>query len=190
MEKLFETKDVLRKKYLDKRMTLSQDEVFLFSKEIFETFLNEFDLKPNSKIHCFLPITTKNEVGTKFFFDYCFENSIQIFVPKVVGEDLISIEITPETEFTFSKWNIKEPKTNIGSSIKEFDFCITPLLYADPLGNRLGYGKGFYDRFFSENFIKKKVGLNFFEPKEYISNVFETDILLDFLIIPNRIFVF
>ena len=72
MEAIFETKEVLRKKYLDKRMTLSQDEVFLFSEQIFEMFLKEFHLKPNSKIHCFLPITSKKEVDTQFFFNYCF----------------------------------------------------------------------------------------------------------------------
>ena len=190
MEAIFETKDVLRKKYLDKRMTLSEDEVFLFSEQIFETFIKNFDLKPNSKVHCFLPITLKNEVLTQFFFDYCFKNKIQIFVPKVVGNDLISIEVTSDTKFSISKWDIKEPKTNIGSSVKEFDFCLTPLLYCDPKGNRIGYGKGFYDRFFSENFVKNKIGFNFFEPNEQVSNVFKTDLLLDYLIIPNRIFVF
>ncbi|MFN3021337.1 5-formyltetrahydrofolate cyclo-ligase [Chryseobacterium sp. TY3] len=190
MEAIFETKEVLRKKYLDKRMTLSQDEVFLFSVQIFEMFLKEFSLKRNSKIHCFLPITSKNEVNTKFFFDYCFKNNIQIFVPKIVGDDLISIEVTPDTEFSISKWNIKEPKNSVGNTIKEFDFCLTPLLYCDAKGNRVGYGKGFYDRFFSENIVNTKVGLSFYRPDSLISDVFSSDIRLDFLIIPNQIFVF
>lgn len=190
MEAIFETKEVLRKKYLDKRMTLSQDEVFLFSEQIFEMFLKEFHLKPNSKIHCFLPITSKKEVDTQFFFNYCFENDIQIFVPKVVGDNLISIEVTPDTEFSISKWNIKEPKTNVGSTIKEFDFCFTPLLYCDLKGNRVGYGKGFYDRFFSENVVENKIGLSFYKPNSLIVDVLYSDIRLDFLIIPNQIFVF
>jgi len=68
---------------------------------------------------------------------------------------------------------------------------LTPLLYCDNFGNRVGYGKGFYDQFFSENYkIDKKIGLNFYPPNEIIADVYEKDVQLDDLIIPKGIFNF
>ncbi|MGX9986242.1 5-formyltetrahydrofolate cyclo-ligase [Soonwooa purpurea] len=190
MDTIFQQKSVLREKYLEKRMTLSKDEVFLFSKGIFDTFISNFEIKSNSKIHCFLPIVSKNEIDTSFFFDYCFKHNIRIFVPKVVGDKIISIEINPDSEFKISKWNIQEPVSNLDSGEIEFDICITPLVYCDPLGNRIGYGKGFYDKFFEENKVISKIGLSFYKPVECVDNVFKTDVRLDYLITPNYFFVF
>ncbi|MNT52815.1 5-formyltetrahydrofolate cyclo-ligase family protein [compost metagenome] len=73
----------------------------------------------------------------------------------------------------------------------ELDYVLTPLLYCDSSGNRVGYGKGFYDQFFSEYpNINKKIGLNFFPPNEIITDVYEKDVQLDAVITPNQIFKF
>ena len=58
-------------------------------------------------------------------------------------------------------------------------------------GNRVGYGKGFYDKFLSEcNPETIKIGLSFFEPEELISDVLEGDIKLDYCVTPNSVFKF
>ncbi|HAO28766.1 MAG TPA: 5-formyltetrahydrofolate cyclo-ligase, partial [Chryseobacterium indologenes] len=48
-------------------------------------------------------------------------------------------------------------------------YVITPLLYCDRKGNRVGYGKGFYDGLFQNVLSEtKKIGVNYFDPDEYI----------------------
>ena len=66
-----------------------------------------------------------------------------------------------------------------------------PLLAFDNKGNRVGYGKGYYDNFLSKctpDVIK--IGLSFFEASDEITDVFESDIALDYCVTPNTIYQF
>ena len=75
--------------------------------------------------------------------------------------------------------------------MKNYDFVITPLLYADQFGNRVGYGKGFYDRFFSEiNRNAVKIGVSFFPPNEEIDDVSDFDVPLNYLVTPTEVLSF
>ncbi len=184
------TKNELRALYKAKRMALSQDEVNFLSQKLLENFILQFNPIENQKVNVFLSIEKFNEVNTQIFIDYFFENKIRVFVPKIKGEKIISVEIFPDYKFEINSWGIKEPISNIASNV-ELDYVLTPLLYCDNFGNRVGYGKGFYDSFFSDDYrINNKIGLNFFSPKESISNVFEKDVALDCLITPNNTFKF
>ena len=112
-------------------------------------------------------------------------------MPRVVGDTMESIEIDVNTQYEISKWGIKEPiKSLDNEEVKTFDICITPLLYADIKGNRVGYGKGFYDRFFIENNVERKIGINYFGTNELISDCCKSDIKLDFLITPHHVIEF
>jgi 5-formyltetrahydrofolate cyclo-ligase len=69
--------------------------------------------------------------------------------------------------------------------VSKIDVVFVPLLAFDKNGNRVGYGKGFYDNFLAkcrEDVIK--IGLSFFEPEEIIDDVFKTDIRLDYCVTP------
>lgn len=179
------TKSELRTKYTKQRETLSQDEVLSLSEEIFHNFLQKFKVVENQKVHCFLSMLEKKEIDTRFFIDYFFKNKIRAFVPKIFKGKLISVEITSETAFIKSFYGITEPESNIDSGEKDFDFVITPLLYCDDKGNRVGYGKGFYDQFFeSINPNSLKVGVGLFSPDENIDDVWEKDIPLNYLVTP------
>ena len=71
------------------------------------------------------------------------------------------------------------------------DLIIVPLLAVDAQGHRVGYGKGFYDRFLSKCRPDcLKVGLNYFEPDERIVDVGEHDIKLDACVTPTEVFCF
>ena len=72
----------------------------------------------------------------------------------------------------------------------KYDIIITPLLYCDNQGNRVGYGKGFYDRFFMKAKTQIKIGLSFFPPNEEIADISEADIPLDYLVTPEGVFEF
>ena len=69
----------------------------------------------------------------------------------------------------------------------KIEVVFIPLLAFDKQGNRVGYGKGFYDKFLAEcNPNTIKIGLSFFEPEELISDVNTKDIQLYYCVTPNR----
>lgn len=181
----------LRKKYMQKRKALSTDEAFLLSEKIFENFIIYFKPKEAEKVHIFIPILARKEIDTQIFITYFFKQNIRVFVPKIVSGQLINIEIFEDTVFETSNWGIPEPVSTEDSGETFFDYVITPLLYCDKKGNRVGYGKGFYDSFF-ESMPKdvKKIGVNHFNPDENIDDVWENDIPLDYLITPVNVLSF
>lgn len=184
------TKNELRTLYKANRMALSKDEVNFLSQKLLENFILQFNAIENQKVNIFLAIEKFNEVNTQIFIDYFFENKIRVFVPKIQGKKIISVEIFQDSEFEINSWGIKEPISDIASNV-ELEYVLTPLLYCDKFGNRVGYGKGFYDQFFSEySKVEKKIGVNFFAPNEIISDVYEKDVQLDVLIAPDKIFKF
>lgn len=185
------TKSEIRKKCLKKRENLSLDEVSSLSAAIFENFIHQFKLAENQKIHCFLSIPEKGEVDTQLFINNFFNDKIRVFVPKIFKNELISVEITSETILIKNSWGISEPESNEDSGGKNFDFVITPLLYCDRNGNRVGYGKGYYDGFFENiNPNSIKIGVNFFDPDEEIEDIRTGDVPLDYLITPTEILSF
>lgn len=181
----------LRKKYMQKRKALSTDKAFLLSENIFENFINYFQPKEGEKVHVFIPILERNEINTQIFIDYFLKQNIRVFVPKIVADELINIEIFADTQFETSTWGIPEPVSNEDSEENYFHYVITPLLYCDDKGNRVGYGKGFYDAFFeSVSSEVKKIGVNYFNPDEMIDDVWEHDIPLDYLVTPTDVLSF
>lgn len=184
-------KSELRKIYLEKRNNLSKDEISLFSKRIFQNFINYFKPVSDRKIHIFIPIEKFKEINTQIFIDFFLSRNIKVFVPKIVDTKLISVEIFSDTQFETNNWGISEPVSNEDSEVLDFNFVITPLLYCDFKGNRVGYGKGFYDQFF-ENISKnsKKIGVNYFNPDDMIDDVWENDIPLDYLVTPTEVLSF
>ena len=102
-------KSEIRKKYIEQRETLSQDEVLSLSEKIFHRFLDKFTLDENQKVHCFLSMLEKKEIDTRFFIDYFFKNKIRVFVPKIFKGKLISVEINEGTAFIKSFYGITEP---------------------------------------------------------------------------------
>lgn len=188
---MLHTKSELRKIYLEKRKSLSKIEITTLSQKIIDNFILQFNPIKSQKIHCFLPIERFNEVNTLPLLNYCKERGIRFFVPKMLGENLISIEITENIKMKKNSWGILEPTSNKDSGETHFEFVITPLLYCDVYGNRIGYGKGFYDGLFSNlSRQSQKVGVGFFPPNEEITDIWKKDVPLDYLITPELVLSF
>ncbi|WP_213277859.1 5-formyltetrahydrofolate cyclo-ligase [Chryseobacterium indologenes] len=181
----------LRKKYTQKRKALSPDEVFLLSEKVFENFIHHFNPQEGETVHIFIPIPARKEIDTQIFIQYFLERNIRVYVPKIVGDKLINIEIFEDTVFETNSWGISEPVSNEDSGENNFQYVITPLLYCDRKGNRVGYGKGFYDGLF-QNISEeaKKIGVNYFDPEEYVDDVWEKDIPVDYLVTPTEVLSF
>ena len=180
----------LRKIYLEKRMTLSKDEVNFLSEKILDKFILQFNIIENQKVSIFLPISKFNEINTLEFIKFLWSKKLNVFIPKIIDKDLISVKFTSETVLIQNSWGILEPLSNQNEETV-FDYVITPLLYCDSFGNRVGYGKGFYDKFFQTiNSDAKKIGVNYFAPTDIIDDISELDVKLDYLITPDEILSF
>ena len=99
--------------------------------------------------------------------------------------------MTDNTKINKNEYNISEPVDGIEVPINKLQVVFVPLLAFDKTGNRVGYGKGFYDKFLSEcNSDVIKIGLSFFESEVLISDVFEGDVKLDYCVTPKSVFDF
>ena len=96
-----------------------------------------------------------------------------------------------DTPFTKHELNIHEPDRGEPLEPMELDMVFVPLLAFDQEGYRVGYGKGFYDRYLSacaDDCIK--IGFSYFEPIDKIDDRDEFDIPLDICITPHNMYVF
>lgn len=184
-------KSLLRKVYLKERRSFSEKELEENSKTIFENYRKNFEISEPMNISIFLPIKKFQEIKTQDFIDYFWENNINVFVPKIFNNEMISVKLEKYTDLRENSWGILEPQSNNDGSENHFDFVFTPLLYCDHNGNRVGYGKGFYDRFFKKiNPNAVKIGLNLFSPHELIKDISEEDVALDYLVTPTEVLSF
>lgn len=188
-------KSVLRKLLIAKRKEISPKDRTEKSRLIFKNVFAHFDFAKLHCIHCFLPIERFNEVDTHLIFHEIWRKfpHIQTVVPRVVFQtlEMKSLIYNIETQLIENSWNIQEPAHNEFIETTGIDTVFVPLLCADKRGFRVGYGKGFYDRFLQdcrEDCLK--IGLNYFAPIEEISDVDEYDIKLDFLVTPDNILSF
>ena len=99
--------------------------------------------------------------------------------------------LTDTTKIKKNEFNIPEPVDGIEVPTSKIEVVLVPLLAFDKSGNRVGYGKGFYDTFLSECKLDViKIGLSFFDAEDQIDDVFENDVKLDYCITPKQIYTF
>ena len=99
-----------------------------------------------------------DEVQTQAFLEK-WHLKKQIILPTVVGDDIIPVEYAQETTFAVGDFNILEPQNEPYTG--DFDLIIVPGVAFDRQGNRLGRGKGYYDRFLSQHLEVKRIGICF-----------------------------
>jgi 5-formyltetrahydrofolate cyclo-ligase len=185
----------LRKIYLEKRKTLAPGDVMEKSLQIAERFFQTFDLDKINFLHSFLPIEKFNEIDTKLIFHRIwFEAShIETLVPRVNFEtgEIDNLKFTPVTELVQNAWMIHEPAHNELVESARIDAVLVPLLCFDKSGFRVGYGKGFYDKFLTNCRADcLKIGLNYFPPVDAIADTHEFDVKLDYCLTPDEIYKF
>ena len=107
-----------------------------------------------------------------------------IFYPRVKGETIELVRYVGQ-DFVFNRYGIGEP---VGKAEKiRPQVCVVPMLAADRHGNRLGYGGGYYDRFFAENGDVLKIGICYdFQIVDELP-VEEQDVRMDKLVTDLRI---
>jgi 5-formyltetrahydrofolate cyclo-ligase len=183
------TKNELRTKYKDLRKQFSDNEIEDKSMAIANRLL-QLDIWDKTYFHLFLVIEEQKEVDTEFILQILAGKDKDIIVSKSNFEtiEMTHFLLTDSTKFQKNNHNIFEPVDGIEVPVSKIDVVFVPLLAYDKKGNRVGYGKGFYDRFLSKcNTEVLKIGLSFFEPEEQIDDVAINDMQLDYCITPETI---
>ncbi|WP_435623803.1 5-formyltetrahydrofolate cyclo-ligase [Flagellimonas sp.] len=185
-------KHELRKNYKSKRTNLSVEEIQTKSINLANQLL-EIPIWDFFCFHTFLSISKTKEVDTLPLITLLQGKDKDVVVPKVSGPNTMKhYLLTDRTRLKPNKWSIPEPVEGIEVPEQQIDVVFIPLLAYDTLGNRVGYGQGFYDSFLSKcrpDVIK--IGLSFFEAEsEPITDVHENDVKLNYCVTPEKIFAF
>ena len=176
-----------RELYKQKRKKLSQKQVEIFQKSIYNQ-IYDLDLTKIEYIHIFLPIVKQKEINTFRIINFLHEQKKTVIISKSNFNDhtLKHFIFTDKTKLIENSYGIPEPMTGEEIDVKKIDLVFVPLLISDKKNYRVGYGKGFYDRFLAS--CRKDVitiGLNFFPPIALISDTNKFDIPLNNIIYPS-----
>ncbi|QKJ61833.1 5-formyltetrahydrofolate cyclo-ligase [Flavobacterium sp. M31R6] len=185
-------KKELRQKYKVLRQNLTTTEIENLSLAIANEIL-KLPIWNKTYFHVFLPIEEQKEVNTEFILHLLSGKDKEIVISKsdFTTREMTNFLLTDNTKIKKNEYNIPEPVDGLEVPATKIDVVFVPLLAFDKKGNRVGYGKGFYDKFLSQCKPETiKIGLSFFEPEELISDVFESDVLLDYCVTPNGVYEF
>ena len=127
-----------------KRESLSAQEVSGLSRKIEDRF---WSLEAVLKACQFLPMFLFYEPDTFSLIRRGFKEKKRILVPAVVQGQMGSCPLNSESELVLGAFGIPEPARRILEEPQKECVFLIPGLVFDRKGNRMGYGKGFYDRF-------------------------------------------
>jgi len=181
-------KSTLRKKYLDQRLALSEEQYKQLNSRLIDQLFRSFDLSNIEFLHIFLPITKFKEVDTWQIIDRIKKDfpHVKFVIPKVVGNNLEHYLFEEKEQLAIDKWGIPEPTDGERISANQIDMVLVPLIVADHHGHRIGYGKGFYDRFLTECKPSiRKIGLSLLPLTDEMIDSEATDVKLDGCVMPN-----
>lgn len=188
------TKQALRNIYKQKRSLLGEAETVRLQDLIMIRF-QELPLPFLHCLHTYLPIDIQKEVDTHPVVDFLrFSNpGLRLVVPKTdtANHGMIHYIYDESTVLIKNRYNIMEPRDGQTVDPGDIDMVLVPLLTFDEQGNRVGYGKGYYDRFLSEcRSDVIKVGLSFFEAGPLIEDTDDFDIPLTYCVTPHKVYEF
>lgn len=142
------TKENLRNNILQKRNMLTDSEIIIKSKKITNTILKMNEFKESEFILFY--ISYASEVNTHELIKQCLLKGKKIVVPVVIYSEnkLILSELNSWNHLEKGAYNILEPKSEFlkEAYIESIDLMFIPGIVFDIFGNRIGHGKGYYDR--------------------------------------------
>ncbi|AXG73972.1 5-formyltetrahydrofolate cyclo-ligase [Flavobacterium arcticum] len=186
------TKQEIRAKYRALRKGLTTAEVETQSLAIANKLL-QLPVWDKTYYHLFLSIEEQKEVQTEFVLHILSGKDKEIVVAKSDFENfgMTHYLLTDNTKLAKNQYGIPEPIDGLEVPSIKLDVVFIPLLAFDNNGNRLGYGKGFYDRFLAEcRSDVVKIGLSFFESETETLPNSDTDIALDYCVTPQKVYQF
>lgn len=152
MKNFFSDKSDIRKTYLQVRNSLSASEVNQKSKEITDQLVEQSYFVDAETVHIYASIKKNNEVLTDNVITTSLKMGKRVVVPKMYGGgELTHHAITSLDDLAPNRWGVPEPESRFQQvQPADLSIVIVPMLAGDYRKNRLGYGKGYYDRFLKQ----------------------------------------
>lgn len=144
---LTEHKKQLRRELIQRRREIPEEVKSQADERIFTSLLPYLE-------NCsgvFTYVSTDIEVDTKRLLSWCFEHGKPVAVPVSGDSELTFFPINSFGGLAEGRFHIQEPIDRNASAVPDEDsLCIVPALLCDKSGLRLGYGRGYYDRYLAE----------------------------------------
>ncbi len=172
----------LRNLLLEKRDNTSFDLLKIASKKIQKRLKKIYAFKNAEKIGVYFPIGS--EILTQDIIQELLSNSKEVFLPKIIGDKMEFRKIVDFSSLEKGNFDIMEPKNNCKIDNK-LDVILVPTVGITPNGIRLGYGKGFYDKFLAEN---KTTTISLTLEKQIVKNIPKSkhDIIINWIVTEDR----
>lgn len=187
-------KKEVRKAFMQKRDAITTSQQLKWDDLILIQF-QTIDIPFISNVLSFYSIAEKKEVNSFSITEYLkFRNpALAVAYPRmdIANTKMDAVISHADEAFEDNEFGITEP---IGADIiqpEDIELVLVPLLAIDKKGHRVGYGKGYYDRFLADcdpHCIK--IGLSYFEPIDKLDDAADYDIPLDLCITPQQVYVF
>lgn len=146
-------KKALRKALIQRRREIPADEKHSADERIFHKLIPM--LEKCSSV--FTYVSTEIEVDTHMLMEWCFQHGKPVATPVSGDSELTFYPVRSMDELAPGRFNIMEPSDRTAPAVPdENSLCIVPALLCDRSGLRLGYGRGYYDRFLA-NFPGRSV---------------------------------
>ena len=160
------TKKDFRTKVRQMQQSLKEDDVYACSRDVVQNIISRIDTDPFEEFLFFYPMY--EEVSLLTLAAQMLQIGKKVAFPKVTGEDMTFYRVTNlHGQFALGHFNIMEPVTEEPAQLQN-TLCFVPGVAFDRNLNRLGHGKGYYDRFLMRYPEIKKVGIcanRFFFPE-------------------------
>lgn len=184
----------LRKIYLQKRKSITTKEK-LIGDDLMLLQFQQLNFSNIQFVLSYWPLNSTNEPNTHLFTGYLkhlYPNiNIAYPVTNTNNHTMQAILTHEHTTFVANQWGIYEPTDGYLLPPHQIDLIFVPLIIFDILGYRVGYGKGFYDKFLTKchkNVVT--IGFSYFEPITKISDTQSFDVPLNYCITPQNRYEF
>lgn len=188
------TKSEARKEFLKKRQALTDAQRDVLNLQLYHRLFASGYIDLVHTLHIFLSMERTREPDTWQIIDRIRREmpNIRLVIPRVNDDGTMDhLYFEGLHQLKQSAMGILEPSQGVPASIHKIDMVLVPLVAVDVEGNRVGYGKGFYDRFLKDcRKDCKKIGISFFTPVEKFSDVQPHDVSMDVCFTPGGVFVF
>jgi 5-formyltetrahydrofolate cyclo-ligase len=188
------TKANLRKQFISDRAGIELRQAHEWQARMLDFFAN-IPIPPNSRILSYRSMPEKNEIPMEYFEDFLMseKKGLELCYPAIdSGDGSMEAYLDDESlEWETVSFGLKQPASGNRVDPRSVEVILLPLLTFDRSGHRLGYGKGYFDRYLVRcRPSAVKIGFSWFEPMEELPEIQSYDIPLDYCVTPEKLYVF